>query len=69
MLNIYMILKINMIRQPFCLKKKTAIRPVAVRETSVTRHHGGLIGDSPETPQHYPSLKQHYRTEEFKGIL
>ena len=33
-------------------EKKTPIRLIAVRETGVFRHHGGLIKSSSETPRY-----------------
>ena len=48
-------------------KKTTAIRRIALRETSVCRHHGGPIeGIPPETSR---TTTQHYRIEGFKGAL
>ena len=41
-----------------------AIRREAVRETSVSRHHGGPIDGPPETPR----ASQHYRIEGIKGV-
>ena len=41
------------------LPKTTAIRRAAVRETSVSRHHGGPIEGPPETPR----TSQHYHIE------
>ena len=40
-------------------KAKTAIRRTAVRETGVSRHHGGPIEGPPETPR----TSQHYHIE------
>ena len=37
----------------------------AVRETSVSLHHGGPIEGPPETPR----TSQHYRVEGIKGVL
>jgi len=45
------------------LKKKTAIRRIAVRETGVSRHHGG----STKGPPKPIGPSQHYRIEGFKG--
>ena len=47
------------------LPKTTAIRRAAVRETSVSRHHGGPIEGPPETRR----TSLHYRIEWFKGDL
>ena len=45
--------------------KTTAIRRITVRETSVSRHHGGPIGGHPETP----STSHQYRIKWFKRAL
>jgi len=45
------------------LEKKTAIRRIAVRETSVSRYHRGPI----EGPPKVPHSSHHYRIEGFKG--
>ena len=45
-------------------RKTTAIRRVAVRETGVSRHHGGPIEGPPETPR--KSL--YYRIEFSKEL-
>ena len=37
--------------------KTTAVRLIAVRETGVSRHHGGPIEGPPETPR----TSEHYR--------
>ena len=43
-------------------RRTTVIRRIAVRETSVSRHHGEKIKGPPETS----SESQHYRIEVFK---
>ena len=43
--------------------KTLAIRRAAVRETSVSRHHGGPIEGPPETPR----ISLYYRINGFKG--
>ena len=46
--------------------KTAAIRRTAVREAGVSRHHGGPIGDTPETTR----TSRYYRREGFKeGVL
>jgi len=42
--------------------KKTAIRRIAVRETSVSRYHGGPF----KGPLKPSGISYHYRIEEFK---
>ena len=42
--------------------KTTAIRLIAVRETGVSRHHGGSFEGPPETPR----TSEYYRIEGFK---
>ena len=46
-------------------EKTTAIRRIAVRETGVSRPHGGPIEGPPEAPR----APQRYRVEGFKGAL
>ena len=43
--------------------KTTAIRLIAVRDTSVSEHHGALIDGPHETSR----TTQHYRIVKFKG--
>ena len=50
----------------FCIRawKTAPIRRVAVRETGVSRYHGGPIEGPPETPR----TPQHYRIKGIKGV-
>ena len=44
--------------------KKTPRQTYAVRETGVSRHHGGTIEGLPEAP----CTSQHYHIEGIKGV-
>ena len=44
-------------------KKTTSIRPKAIRETSISLHHGDPIDGPPETPQ----VSHHYDIKGYKG--